>query len=305
MAAIRKGYVDIPTGQIHYRSIGSGPAVLMMHQAGRTGAIYRRVGEFLAPHYRSIMVDLPGFGESDPLPVSGVEENADAMIELLNGLGIEDVRLTGHHTGAVVAGEIAAKYPERAVAFAPSGYPLYLSQEERRQTSKETQAPKPVYQIGGHSVPVAPELTSDGSHLLRLFQRGLAMLWYSKASLGAPGPIMLPFEHLDDDDLRFVNDYVLDGLRAISAARTLTAVRSYAHEARLGAIQCPTLFIWSTGPFEAAFCQRAEPLQTLVPGSKIAPIENGDIHVTYTHAESLGKVLLECFQEADAARSAA
>jgi pimeloyl-ACP methyl ester carboxylesterase len=305
MGAISKGYVDNQDGQIHYRAVGSGPAVLMLHQAGRTGAIYYRVGEFLAPNYRSIMVDLPGFGESDPLPVSGVEENADAMIELLNRLDINDVRLTGHHTGAVIAGEIAAKYPDRTVAFAPSGYPLYLSPEERRQVTASTHKPSPVFQIGGHSVPVAPKLESDGSHLLRLLQRAEAMLWYSKASRGASGPIMLPFEHLDDDDLRFINDYVVDGLRAISAARTLSAVRSYEHEARLRAIGCPTLFIYSTGPYEAAFCQRAEPLQALVPGSTTAAIENGDIHITYTHADALGALLLDFFQAADAARTAA
>jgi hypothetical protein len=40
---IKRGYVDTSKGQIHYREAGSGPAVLFVHQAGRTGATYDRV----------------------------------------------------------------------------------------------------------------------------------------------------------------------------------------------------------------------------------------------------------------------
>ena len=307
MDAIKKGYVDTSNGQIHYRSVGSGPAIMFMHQAGRTGAIYYRLGRYVAPNYRSIMVDLPGFGESDPLPLPcTVKDVADICLELLDGLGIDDVRLSGHHTGAVVAGELAVNHPERVVAFAPTGYPFYMSPEERKQVPKEQQAPRPIFQLGGHSVPVAPELLSDGSHLLRLFQRAQAMLWYSKVSRGETSEqIMLPFENLGPDDLVFINDYVSDGLKAISAAGTLGAVRGYPAEDRLPLLKMPTLFVQSTGNIEAAFCQRAEPLQKLVPGSKTAEIENGDIHVTHTRAEDLGRVLLDFFREVDESRAAA
>ncbi|GEM_PF-1414961 len=305
MHAIKKGYVDTSSGQIHYREVGTGPAVMFMHQAGRTGAIYYRLGQYLAPHYRSIMVDLPGFGESDPLPLPfTVADIVGVCVELLDGLGIDHVRLSGHHTGAVVAGELAVLHPERVTAFAPTGYPLYLSAEERRQV-REEQQPQPVYQLGGHSVPVAPVLQSDGSHLLRLFQRAQAMLWYSKVSLGQTSrQIILPFENLDDDDLAFINDYVSDGLRAISATGTLSAVRRYSAEERLPLLQVPTLFIQSTGTIEASFCQRAVSLQKLVPGSETADIENGDIHVMHTRPSDLGAVLLAFFSGIDRKKSA-
>lgn len=299
-----RGYVDTSIGQIHYREVGSGPAVLFIHQAGRTGATYDRVAQVLAPRYRVVSIDLPGFGESDPLPLPcSVADLVDTVFEALDGLGVETVRLSGHHTGAVVVGELAASHPDRTVAFAPSGYPFYQSAEERKQVAKDAQVPRPITQMGGHSVPIAPELHSDGSHLLRVFQRAVAMLWYSKVSLGASGSVMLPFENLPPEDLAFVNDFVVDNLKAVnSGAGALAAVRGYSSEERLRLIQAPTLFIQSTGPVEAAFCQRAEALQALVPGSRVANIDNGDIHVTITRAEELGAVLLAFFDEVDASR---
>mgnify|MGYP000008681149 CR=1 FL=1 len=212
-----RGYVDTSIGQIHYREVGSGPAVLFIHQAGRTGATYDRVAQVLAPRYRVVSIDLPGFGESDPLPLPcSVTDLVDTVFEALDGLGVETVRLSGHHTGAVVVGELAASHPDRTVAFAPSGYPFYQSAEERKQVAKDAQVPRPITQMGGHSVPIAPELHSDGSHLLRVFQRAVAMLWYSKVSLGASGSVMLPFENLPPEDLAFVNDFVVDNLKAVN-----------------------------------------------------------------------------------------
>jgi pimeloyl-ACP methyl ester carboxylesterase len=241
---------------------------------------------------------------SDPLPLPcTVGDLVDVILEVLDGLDVDTVRVSGHHTGAVVVGELAASHPERTAAFAPSGYPLYLAAAERNQVPKEQQEPKPIVRIGGHSVPIAPRLLSDGSHLLALFQRAVAMLWYSKVSLGAQEPIMLPFENLPQEDLDFVNDFVVDNLQSVSSgAGTLMAVRGYKAEERLPLITAPTLFIQGTGPVEAQFCQRAEELQKLVPGSRTASIENGDIHVTITRAEDLSAVLLDFFREVDESR---
>lgn len=302
MGTIKRGYVDTSIGQLHYREAGSGPAVLFVHQAGRTGATYHRVTELMAPHHRVIAIDLPGFGGSDPLPMPcTVTDLVDTVIEALDGLGIDDVRLSGHHTGAVIVGEIAASHPERVAAFAPSGYPFYQSAKERYQVPKEDQVPTPIFQIGGHSVPIAPALHADGSHLLRVFQRAVAMLWYSKVALGETDrSIMLPFENLSPEDLAFINDFVVENLIAVnSGAGTLAAVRGYNSSERLPLITAPTLFVQSTGLVEAMFCQRGEALQELVPGSRVATIENGDIHVSVTRPEELSAILIDFFREVD------
>jgi pimeloyl-ACP methyl ester carboxylesterase len=292
-----RGYVDTAHGQLHYRAIGAGPAVLLMHQAGRTGAIYDRVAAVLASDFRVIAIDLPGFGASDPVPLPcTVGDVCDVVVQALDGLGIDSVHLSGHHTGAVVAGELALRHPQRARSFAPSGYPLYRVSGEPEPSAT---APGPITTIGGHSVPVAAELRSDGSHLLRLFQRAQAMLFYSKLSLGQTGTVMLPFEHLEQADLQFINDFVSDGLQAISAAGMLGAVRDYDSLSALPRLTVPTRFIESSGALEAVVCQRAQALSALVPGSDTAVIENGDIHITYTRARELSEILRSFYERVD------
>ena len=301
MTTVRRGYVDTSRGQMHYRTAGRGTAVLLMHQAGRTGAIYDRVAACLAAEFQTIAIDLPGFGQSDPLPLPcAVGDVTDVVAEMLDGLGIAEVHLSGHHTGAVVAGDFAVRHRDRTLSFAPSGYPLYHLPGEPA-VAPGGDEPGPVVTMGGHSVPVAPELQSDGAHLNRLFLRAMAMLYYSKVSLGETGMAMMPFEHLPQEDLDFINAFVVDGLQAISAAGTLSAVRTYDSESRLPMITAPSLFIESSGQIEAAFCQRAQALSALVPNSRTAVVENGDIHVTHTRAQDLSAILLDFYRSVDSA----
>jgi pimeloyl-ACP methyl ester carboxylesterase len=301
MTTLRRGYIDTSHGQMHYRTAGRGAAVLLMHQAGRTGAIYDRVADYLASEFQTIAIDLPGFGQSDPLPLPcAVSDVTEVVVEMLDGLGIDSVHLTGHHTGAVVAGDLAVRHPDRTRSFAPSGYPLYALPGEPPPAPGPAE-PRPILTMGGHSVPVAPELHSDGAHLNRLFLRAMAMLYYSKVSLGETRMAMLPFEHLPAEDLDFINAFVVDGLQAISAAGTLSAVRTYDSESQLPNITVPTLFIESSGQIEAPVCQRAQALSALVPNSRTAVVDNGDIPVTYTRAEDLGAILKDFYRSVDAA----
>ena len=61
---IKRGYVEIPEGQMHYRTIGNGPVVMLLHQVVRSSDEYRRVMPVLAEKYKVIAVDVLGFGES-------------------------------------------------------------------------------------------------------------------------------------------------------------------------------------------------------------------------------------------------
>ena len=291
---MKRGYVDTSTGQIHYNDVGSGEAILLIHQASRSGKIYARLADLLAPQYRVISVDIPGFGASDPLaPGFGVDDLVQAMVELLDGLGIDRVRVSGHHSGATIALELAVSHPERVAALFPTGLTL-LSQDERPKTTE-------IYEKAGrHKTPVSNELSADGSHLMRFFQRAVSLLWQSKQSRGQEGILMLPLEDLGQEDLDFVNDFIVDGLRALPSGRaTLLAVRAYDAEARLPLVTAPTLVIQSSGPLEPQMLQRAERAQKLVPGSRTATIENGDIHMIHTRAEELAQVILEFLAEVD------
>ena len=110
--------------------------------------------------------------------------------------------------------------------------------------------------------------------------------------------MMLPFEDLSPEDLAFVNDFIVDGLKAFPSGRpTLEAISRYDLEARLPLVEAPTLIIESTGDLEPALLQRAAVAQQLLPGSRIAKIPRGYIHMIDSRAGELSRILLDFFEE--------
>ena len=82
-----------------------------------------------AEHFRTLVVDQPGFGKSDKPPVTGnyFTFAADALKDLLDELGIDQVHLVGNSLGGGTAVRFALDYPERAgrlVLMGPGGLSL-------------------------------------------------------------------------------------------------------------------------------------------------------------------------------------
>src|SRR5262245_9295423 len=108
---VRRAFVDTPDGQIHYASAGAGRPVLLLHQTPRSWDEDRDVIPILARERRVVAMDTIGYGESyKPPRRSEIEDYARGAIALLDGLGIESTAVVGHHTGAVIAMELAASY---------------------------------------------------------------------------------------------------------------------------------------------------------------------------------------------------
>ncbi|MBC7270380.1 MAG: alpha/beta fold hydrolase, partial [Streptomyces sp.] len=147
----RRGYADTSLGQLHYAQAGDGPVLLMLHQTPRSHDEFAEVQPLLADSYRTIAMDMPGFGSSAPLagPVT-IEALAEGGWALLDALGVERAVLLGHHTGAAVAQEMAVQAPQRTVALVLSAMP-WVDAERR---------------ANGHG-PGVDEATpaDDGSHL--------------------------------------------------------------------------------------------------------------------------------------------
>lgn len=108
--SMRRGYATLRSGaQVHYVEAGHGAPLLLLHSAPRSARAYRFLLPVLAPHFRCIAPDLPGFGQSDPLPGAvTMEALADAMVDMLASLGIARAHVFGYHTGNKVAAALAA-----------------------------------------------------------------------------------------------------------------------------------------------------------------------------------------------------
>lgn len=101
--------------------------MLLLHQTPRSWDEYRDVLPLLGQQFRVLAMDTMGFGDSAPLPAQAdsIERWAEAAFDLLDALGISQCAVVGHHTGAVIALEMAASRPPRITALVLSSCPSW------------------------------------------------------------------------------------------------------------------------------------------------------------------------------------
>ena len=94
---------------------GTGPPALAVHGLGGTKGSFLPTVAALASRFRTISVDLPGFGDSDK-PI-GVRYDArffaDAVVDLLDALALERAHLIGNSLGGRVVLEMGLRHPSR------------------------------------------------------------------------------------------------------------------------------------------------------------------------------------------------
>ncbi|CAI7840680.1 unnamed protein product [Closterium sp. NIES-53] len=115
-AAVVKGYATTPRGQVHYRRCGSGHPVVLLHDAGRSSAMWAPVLPLLAARgCCALAVDLPGCGETTAAcrDYSMLEMGAIAVAAAINVGFTQRFDLVGHGFGASLALQMAAVFPAR------------------------------------------------------------------------------------------------------------------------------------------------------------------------------------------------
>lgn len=261
MTAIRRAFADLSVGQVHYAACGErdARAVLLLHQSPRSWAEYRAVLPLVGAHRLAIAMDTAGFGDSSDggVPAS-IEQWARVACELLDELGIAQADVVGHHTGGVVAVELAAAFPDRVRSLVLSSTP-YTDEPFRRARAQRP----PIDEV-------AP--SEDGTHL--------AALWQKRQGFYPAGrPDLLE---------AFVLDALKVGHRVEEGHR---AVASYRMEDRIGRIAQPTLIVRAThDPFAAP---HAAELQHHLPQARIVDIEGGMVPLPDQMPEAFARTVLE------------
>ena len=96
---------------IDYLDKGKGEVVVWLHgwAKGYSKEKYQGLVDKLALNFRVVALDFPGFGGSSLPPKPwGVGDFADAMVEFIKKLGIEEYVLAGHSFGGRVAIKMAS-----------------------------------------------------------------------------------------------------------------------------------------------------------------------------------------------------
>ncbi len=119
---VERAFLQSGFGFIHYWTMGSGPWLLLLHQAAQSSDEFQAIAPLLARSYSIVSLDYPGHGASDtPGHELSVEEYCEAVTLVLDELGIEKTHILGHHSGGILAVALAVADPDRYGSLVISG----------------------------------------------------------------------------------------------------------------------------------------------------------------------------------------
>ena len=129
----RQCYLDQVHGQIRVRLLGAGRGVpvLLLHDVPGGSAAMLPMAEALARDRLVIAPDLPGLGESHPLPYPTLGSYVTALVELLEYLGCRKVDVIAPGLAGCFAVALAVREPELVRRVALDGLPMVRSRERK------------------------------------------------------------------------------------------------------------------------------------------------------------------------------
>jgi len=100
--------------KISYSDSGTGNTIVLLHGFLENKKMWKDYVDFFSEKYRVVTIDLLGHGESEPLGyVHEMEDNANAVNEVLEYLKIEKATIVGHSMGGYVGLAFAELYPKK------------------------------------------------------------------------------------------------------------------------------------------------------------------------------------------------
>jgi pimeloyl-ACP methyl ester carboxylesterase len=132
---------------LNHKRAGAGEPMLLVHGTGSHWQTWTPILPRLAAEYEVFAVDLPGFGDSPPLPEIDLPTPyrlAEILAAFLDEHGLDAAHVAGNSTGGMVGLELAKLGRARSVAaFSPMGlwankmpwrlrYPLTINRQSAR-----------------------------------------------------------------------------------------------------------------------------------------------------------------------------
>ena len=248
---IGQQFVDLPEGQILVRYAGDSAktALVLLHDAPGSGLRIEPLIAALSADHFVIAPDLPGSGESEPLPEGGrtLADYAAAVKAVCAQVGIDKATVYGIGFGASIAVEIARAFPTLVQGLILRG--LLLPEADARRDLRENYAPPIV------TVP-------NGSH------------WYSTWLMLRDSLIFWPWYRNGGDGLRRVpgdfsaetlHDWTFEVMKQqTSYAHMIHAALDHDAAAALAGVETKILLVLDKGTPLSAY---DESLRPLAPGA--------------------------------------
>jgi pimeloyl-ACP methyl ester carboxylesterase len=131
MQKVERRFVEVGGRRVHYRRVGIGPPVVMLHASPASSEMLLGEMRAAAAHFTCYAFDMPGFGDSDALPgdTVGVRDVAAATAAAMQALGLPACPVFGTHSGTAIALELAVGWPESVTGLVLDGVPLFNDAE--------------------------------------------------------------------------------------------------------------------------------------------------------------------------------
>jgi pimeloyl-ACP methyl ester carboxylesterase len=250
---VRGEFVDLGGARLYYYAAGTrgaGEPVVFLHGFATSGHLWSDVVSLMPAGHRLIVVDLLGYGRSDPpagRPLT-LRAHAERVVALLDVLGVTSACMVGHGVGGGVAQSLAVHWPERVARLA-----LIASIGFGGWATREVLLARATLPITRH-LPPAWLLSMVRTELERGF--------------GDPARA----SHSID---KFVRPFAtIEGRNAlVRHVQALDTRETAALGQRLGEIRCPATVVWGAqDPFLAVTLGRR--LSQAIPGASLTVVED-------------------------------
>lgn len=184
---VRTGRAAVNGTTLHYRTAGSGPAVVLLHGVPKTSYHWRYLVPKLTPDHTVVVPDLRGLGDS-ARPLDGYDSAtmSDDIAELMMHLGHETYAVAGEDWGAVIGYQLAARHRDRvtALVFAEALFPGFGFEDHTALTPENISSGMHLWHLGFYFQPDVPEMLIAG-HERELITY---MIKYERSHSTAPPP---------------------------------------------------------------------------------------------------------------------
>ena len=147
-------------GMVYLYKVGGGPPLLFIHGVRGSGWTWRKSIPILSRSFSCYIVDMPGYDHSDIPPRQySMDDFTEAMLDVVDAAGLEQVSVVGEHTGAVLGVLLAGKYPRRVSNLILDGLP-YWNLEQGKKIWERFFLPRYTDSTSFH-IPVYPLISWD------------------------------------------------------------------------------------------------------------------------------------------------
>ena len=258
-------------GRLHVRVGGAkdAPVLLCWPTLLTDASMWQYQFEHFADRYRMILIDGPGHGRSDPLRRRfTMQDCADALIEVLDALGVDRMVLIGNSWGGMLATVFPAYYPQRTAGVVAINATASAATFRQRLRGR------------------ALATIFAGRKRMPWFTYRLVVAAFSGPTARAERPEFMEFLHLAERQ---------DPASMAWAIRSVLVDRRDEHELLAGITDCPVLVI--AGEEDSEFpVEVSRRMADAIPGSRLKVLRHTS-HLAARENPSVVNAVIDDFLE--------